>query len=153
MILVKKRNRSKKKFLRLFLIFENNAWNNNVFTPAVLNWGTSQSEQEPEPAKQFDYIVWKEKSQTATFKNPPPSCPPEKLIEHFTNHFNPPLLRADAPIELTTDIPEFVKDLQELSRQYPFNNDASSRDEVINSLAKLSWKALNDISTWNPKTC
>ena len=76
-----------------------------------------------------------------------PSCPPEKLNDHFTKHFNPPLPKEDEiPIELTTEIPEFVKDLQEISRQHPFNNETPSRDEVVNSLAKLkNGIASNDI--------
>ena len=97
--------------------------------------------------RQIAKLFAEAKSQTTTFKKPPPSCPPEKLIDHFTKHFNPPLPKEDEiPIELTTEIPEFVKDLQALSRQHPFNNETPSRDEVVNSLAKLkNGKASNDI--------
>jgi len=48
--------------------------------------------------------------------------------------------------ELTTKVPKLIEELQELSRQYPFNNDIPSRDKVINSLANLkNRKASNDI--------
>jgi len=57
-----------------------------------------------------------------------------ELIEHFTNHFNPPLTKADEiPHELTTDISGFVNQLQELSCQYLFRNEISTPYEVINS--------------------
>ena len=97
--------------------------------------------------RQIAKLFMKGKSQKTTLKSPPSSCPPEKLIDHFTNHFNPPLPREyETPNELTTEIPEFVEHLQELSRQYPFNNDIPSLDEDIETLAKLkNGKASNDI--------
>ena len=50
------------------------------------------------------------------------------------------------PAELTTEIPDFVKNLQEISRQYRFNNDLPSREEVISHLAQLkNRKSSNDI--------
>ena len=97
--------------------------------------------------RQVSKLFTKAKAQSTTLKSPPSSCPPEKLISHFTNHFNPPIPQEDElPPELMSDIPDFVNDLRELSRQYPFDNDIPTREEVVKSLSNLkNGKASNDI--------
>jgi hypothetical protein len=95
------------------------------------------------------------KDQSSTFKKPQNSCPPEKLVEHFKNHFNPPHPSSvETPSELTTDIPDFVKELQQLSRDHPFSNDAPTREEVFNALAKLkNNKSTKRHTSRNPEIC
>jgi len=62
-----------------------------------------------------------------------------ELIEHFTNHFNPPLTKADEiPHELTTDISGFVNQLQELSCQYLF---------LVNIYFAMKYQLLTKLST------
>jgi len=105
--------------------------------------------------RQIAKLFARAKSQQSTLKKPASSCPSEKLVEHFSNHFNPPLPKIEeTPPELTTTIPEFVNDLQEISRQNPFCNDVPNREEIIKALSQLkNEKASNDIPPEILKCC
>jgi len=82
----------------------------------------------------------KAKSQSSTFKKPQNSCPPEKLVEHFKYHFNPP-----HPSRITTFLLSLRNSNVQLSHDHLISNDAPNREEVYNALAKLkNNKSSND---------
>ena len=71
------------------------------------------------------------------------------FYQHQTSkHTYPPLpTDEELPEELHDDkIPDFVAELQELSRKHPFSNDKPTRTEIVDTLAKLkNRKSSNDV--------
>ena len=65
-------------------------------------------------------------------------CSPEKLFGHFKStsikqvlHFNPTSLADSvAPKELIGNLPEFVRELQKISNNFPINQEVPINDEI-----------------------
>ena len=88
----------------------------------------------------------------------PSSCDPNKLLEHFKSHFNPPL-RPDhtTPNELRADsdnLPQFIRELQQISKNTLIDDNPPTIDEIENHINQLkNNKSNNDIDPELLKFC
>ena len=83
------------------------------------------------------------------------NVPPEKIFDHFKKHFNPTsLVNLVAPEELSGNLLEFVRGLQNISNNFPINHEAPTIDEIQKHLHQLkSGKASNDVDPELLKKC
>ncbi|XP_066925162.1 uncharacterized protein [Clytia hemisphaerica] len=118
-------------------------------------------EQEAEKLSQLavnrnlERLFHRAKEQGTTLKAIPSSCQPQKLLEHFKSHFNPvdPSELVE-PSELSTDLPTFIRELQEISGKTPIEDNPPSIDEIRKHIKLLkNKKANNDIDTELIKLC
>ena len=87
------------------------------------------------------------KKQETMLKPAPEACPPEKILKHFKAHFNPTdQSKTSTPEELDQNLPNFVKELQNISRSVSINDQPPKIDEIQKRLSELKMnKASNDI--------
>ena len=80
-------------------------------------------------------------------KPAPGKWPPGKIFDHFKKHFNPAsFVDSVAPKELSGNLPEFVRELQNISNNFPINHEVPTIDEIQKYLLQLkSGKASNDV--------
>ena len=105
--------------------------------------------------RELDKLFAKAKQQKTTLRAVPDGCPPEKIVKHFKAHFNPddPSLNFN-PDELGDDLPEFVEELQNISRRCAINDDPPTIEEIQTHLNALKTKkASNDIDPEILKRC
>ena len=105
--------------------------------------------------RNLERLFHRAKEQGTTLKPIPSSCHPQKLLEHFKSHFNPvdPSELVE-PSELRTDLPTFIRELQEISRKTPIEDNPPSIDEIRKHIKLLkNKKANNDIDTELIKLC
>ena len=71
----------------------------------------------------------------------------EKIFDHFKKLFNPTsLIDSVALKELSGNLPEFVRKLQNISKNFPINHEVPTIDEIQKYLRQLkSGKASNDV--------
>ena len=80
-------------------------------------------------------------------------CSPAKLFDHFKStsikqvlHFNPTSLADSvAPKELFGNLPEFVRELQKISNNFPINQEVLSIDEIQKHHQLKSGEASNEL--------
>lgn len=93
------------------------------------------------------------KNQSSTLKTCSGSCSPDKLLSHFKAHFNP-TNQTDRPPELSTELPDFVKSLQDISATININSQPPTIEEIQVNLRRLkNGKASNDIEPELLKKC
>ena len=62
----------------------------------------------------------------------------EKIFDHFKKLFNPTsLIDSVAPEELSGNLPEFVRELQNISNNFPVNHEVPTIDEIHKHLRQL----------------
>ena len=104
--------------------------------------------------RELEKLFSQAKKQETTLKTAPSKCAPEKLLNHFRQHFNPDHSEFVIPEELSTNIPDFVHELQEISEKFPINNSAPSIQEIQKHLHLLKTvKACNDVDPELIKRC
>ena len=88
-------------------------------------------------------------------KPAPGNFPPEKIFDHFIKHFNPTsFVDSLAPEELSCNLPEFVRGLQNISNNFPINHEVPTIDEIQKHLRQLkSGKASNNVDLELLKKC
>ena len=94
--------------------------------------------------------------QGKTLKSVNHLCDPQKLIDHFKAHFNPPV-----PSELTTphelereNAPLFLQTLQKISRNIQIDDSPPTIDEIERQVKLLkNNKASNEIAPYLLKIC
>ena len=75
-------------------------------------------------------------------------------MNHFQKHFNPDRTESVTPEELSSNLPDFVNDLRNISKQFPFNHEIPSIEESQKHLHQLkNGKASNDIDPEILKKC
>ena len=95
--------------------------------------------------RELDKLFARAKQQSTTLKPCSGSCPPDKLLDHFKAHFNP-ANQLERPRELSNELPDFVKSLQDISASIDINTQPPTIDEITAQLRKLkNGKASNDI--------
>ena len=73
------------------------------------------------------------KKQESTMKPAPGKCSREKIFDHFIKHFNTTrLVDSGALKELSGNLPEFVRELQNISNSLPINHLMRFRNIFIN---------------------
>ena len=98
--------------------------------------------------REIEKLFSRAKSQQSTLNPINSTCPPEKILKHFKNHFNP-----DDPSETRTpdefteeNLPEFVDELRSISENNPITDLPPSIEEIQKHLKALKAnKASNDI--------
>ena len=105
--------------------------------------------------RDLDKLFSRAKKQESTLKPGPGKCPPEKIFDHFKKHFNPTsLVDSVATKELSGNLPEFVRELQKISNNFPINHEVPTIDETQKYLRQLkSGKASNDVDPELLKKC
>ena len=80
------------------------------------------------------------KKQESTMKPTPGKCSREKIFDHFIKHFNTTrLVHSVALKELSGNLPEFVRELQNISNNLPINHEVPTIDEIQKHLHQ--WKS------------
>ena len=72
---------------------------------------------------------------------------PRKKLKHFRTHFNPTdQSNTSTPEELDQNLPNFIEELQNISRRFPINDQLPTIKEIQKRLSELKTnKASNDI--------
>ena len=105
--------------------------------------------------RELDKLFATAKRQTTTLNtsSSTSSCPPDKILEHFKQHFNPKNENIVRPDELD-NLPSFVESLRKISSTIDINNEPPTIDEITKHLQKLkNKKANNDIDSELLKRC
>ena len=105
--------------------------------------------------RKLDKLFRRARSQETTLRPVENTCPIEKLMNHFKNHFNPNDPSKDStPEELDNEIPTFVKELQRLSDKSDLNDEPPNLEEIEKHMQALKPnKACNDIEPELLKHC
>ena len=106
--------------------------------------------------RELEKLFHRAKEQGTTLKSVNHSCEPQKLVEHFKSHFNPPdPSKITTPVELhRNNQPTFIQKLQDISRSIPINNAPPSLEEIQRHIKLLkNNKASNDIAPDLLKRC
>ena len=105
--------------------------------------------------RELDKLFSRANEQESTLKPAPGKCPPKKIFDHFKKHFNPTsLVNLVAPEELTGNLLEFVRGLQNISSNFPINHEAPTIDEIQKHLRQLKLgKASKDVDPELLKKC
>ena len=62
--------------------------------------------------------------QESTLKPAPGKCSPEKILDHFRKYFNPTSLVDSVTLkELSGNLPEFAREFQNISNNFPINHE------------------------------
>ena len=103
--------------------------------------------------REIEKLFAQAKKQETTLRTPSGSCQPEKLLDHFKSHFNPPS-NPQTPNELQNDTPNFIEELQNISSQFNINDELPSIEEIKQQIKKLkNNRANNDVSPELLKKC
>jgi hypothetical protein len=105
--------------------------------------------------RELDKLFSKAKSQQTTLKPVPDACPPDNIMKHFKAHFNlNDLSDTYTPDELGENLPTFVQELQNISKQFSINDEPPTVIEIQDCLRDLKTKkASNDIDPELLKRC
>ena len=104
--------------------------------------------------RELDKLFSRAKKQETTFKSTTGKCSAEKLLNHFQKHFNLGHINSVIPEELSSNLPSFINDLRNISKEFPINHDIPSIDEIQKHLHKLkTGKASNDVDPEILKKC
>ena len=105
--------------------------------------------------RELSKLFVRAKKQESTLKRIPVICPANDILEHFKSHFNPhDPSTTRTPDGLSSNIPIFITELQEISRNFNINNEPPSVEEIKECLNKLkNNKASNDIAPELLKHC
>ena len=98
--------------------------------------------------RQIERLFAQAKNQQTTLKQINSSCPPDKILAHFKNHFNPEdPSKTRTPEEFNEEnLPDFVEELRTLSDNNLIIDTPPSVDEIQKHLKELKPnKASNDI--------
>ena len=95
------------------------------------------------------------KKQESTMKPAPGKCSREKIFDHFIKHFNTTrLVDSVALKELSGNLPEFVRELQNISNNLPINHEVPTIDEMQKHLhQRKSGKASDNVDPELLKKC
>ena len=106
-------------------------------------------------SRELDKLFSRAKNQETTLKQTSRKCAPEKILEHFKNHFNPEdPSKTHVPNEFTQNLPDLIIQMQNISNHYPINHDAPSIEEIQTHLHRLkSVKTSNDVDPELLKIC
>ena len=88
-------------------------------------------------------------------KPAPGKCSREKIFDHFIKHFNTTrLVDSGALKELSGNLPEFVRELQNISNNLPINHEVRTIDEIQKHLRqRKSGKASDNVDPELLKKC
>ena len=87
--------------------------------------------------RELDKLFSRAKNQETTLKSTTGKCPPEKLLKHFQNHFNPDRANSAIPEELSTKAPDFLLNLRNISNNFPIDTSIPSIEEIQKHLHQL----------------
>ena len=75
--------------------------------------------------------------------------PPKKILDRFKKHFDSTsFFYSITPEELSCNLPEFVRELQIISNNFPINHEVPTIDEIQKYLHQLkSGKASNNVDS------
>ena len=105
--------------------------------------------------KVLDKLFSRAKKQETTLKPTPGKCLPEKILDHFKKHFSATsLVDWVTPDELSSNLPEFVRELQNFSENFLVNHEVPIIGEIQKHLRQLKWgKTSNDVDPDLLKKC
>ena len=105
--------------------------------------------------RELDKLFSRAKMQESILKPVPGKCPSEKILHHFKKHFNSTsFVDLITPGELSGTLPEFVRELQNISNDFPINYEVPTVYEIQKHLRQLkSGKASNDVDPEILKKC
>ena len=91
-------------------------------------------------------LVSRPTKQESTLEPALGKCLPQKILAHCRKHFNPiSLVDLVSPKELSGNLPEFVRELQSISNNFPINHEVLTIDKIQKRLCQLkSGKASNN---------
>ena len=96
-------------------------------------------------SRELDKLFSRTKEHESTLKPAPGKCPSDKIFDLFKKHFNPTsLVDSVAPKEPSDNLLEFVRELQNISNNFPINHEVPTIDEIQKHLRQLKFgKASN----------
>ena len=78
---------------------------------------------------ELDKLFSRVKKQKSTLKPASGKCPHEEILDHFKKHFNQTsLVDSVTPEELRGNLPEFVRELQNILNNFPANHKVPTID-------------------------
>ena len=103
--------------------------------------------------RDLEKLFQRAKNQETLFKTSPGKISPDKILNHFQQHFNHNHSGA-TPEELTDKIPAFINDLRDISARFHIDHTKPTMDEIRTHLHRLkSGKSSNDIDPELLKKC